>query len=195
MILTIFLSKFQKSKVKTFRFISPFVFDLNGIFPDWVSCLQWRHKYILFQKVAINKKSSILIQIRWNLAKLIHAWAKQSDKVSLNLDHNCTFLLNTNFKLTKQLFSNGQLLWRHKRGAKSVRSAFANNCLACPWSRGNHRTPSATWQTLNLKQIEKNCYKTDITFLLWFLGKLLSNFVSYLVIIGLSSSSTWQLGN
>ena len=51
----------------------------------------------LAQKHAINEKSTIIVQNLWNFVKLTHAWVGQIGKVSLSLDKNCGFFINSMF--------------------------------------------------------------------------------------------------
>ena len=48
-----------------------------------------------FQKLAISKKSTILIQSVWNLAKIFTSWVNYVHQVSYRLDQNCGFFTNS----------------------------------------------------------------------------------------------------
>ena len=50
-----------------------------------------------FQKLAINKKSTIFVQSSWNLVKMITSWANHFHQVSWVLDKKCGFFTNDQF--------------------------------------------------------------------------------------------------
>ena len=51
----------------------------------------------LASKVAINEKSTILVQFWWNFIKCSQKWGSQLDKVWARLDQNCRFFINSQF--------------------------------------------------------------------------------------------------
>ena len=86
----------------------------------------------LAQKHAINEKSTIFVQIQWNLVRLTHAWVGQIGKVSLNLDKNCGFFINSIFLIQSHFLLPSLYLCLIFHSQNSARTPFqvGNNIVA-----------------------------------------------------------------
>ena len=65
---------------------------------DW----KW---FALAKNLAINKKSTIVVQSLWNLVKIFTSWVLYVTRISAWLDQNCGFFINS------QVFSQCKKFW------------------------------------------------------------------------------------